>query len=292
MFGPLIGQGIWQAKSKDAAVWPTPMLRATASHMRRLMARVPPDAHVSASFGFLASLANREKLYTFHYVFRGRYSISTKPFVPPKDCDYALVNMMDPVLAGTITPVSGRLCREFFEMNGLAPVESAGDVVLLQRDAKEPIELWKVGDDAVRNPYRVVYEGQLILHGRELAAGAFRPGDLVPLRMWWSRTGPANRLKFYIENFVLVGEDGTFVLGPMRYIGYNLFPVHDWPGDTPVREDYRMILPEGMKPGNYVLGMMMTCETPQGMQYCRADVEGVRKEAFTVRFGTLRIEAR
>jgi len=62
----------------------------------------------------------------------------------------------------------------------------------------------------------------------------------------------------------------------MRYLGYMLYPAHDWPETTTVRENYRLMLPDDLRPGSYAVGMRVGRRMDLGQTIAEPDDPDVR----------------
>lgn len=69
--------------------------RQRAAKAASFVAMVPPDASVAASYAFLPALSSRERLTSLHYVFLGVSQFGEKPFTPPEDLAYVLLDTDD-----------------------------------------------------------------------------------------------------------------------------------------------------------------------------------------------------
>jgi hypothetical protein len=66
-----------------------------AENAAKLVAMVPPRAGVAASYAFLPALSSREKLTSLHYAFLGVTQFGERPFTPPEDTEYAVLDNDD-----------------------------------------------------------------------------------------------------------------------------------------------------------------------------------------------------
>ncbi len=69
---------------------------------RKLLRSIPPEAAVTTTFRHLAPLSGRERLYSLHHIYSGRYTLSSVPYPTPPDLDLIILDTHDP-LTFTIT---------------------------------------------------------------------------------------------------------------------------------------------------------------------------------------------
>ncbi len=100
-----------------------------------LVAMVPDDASVVATFDFLHRLPMRQALHSWHYVRVGFDPITGAPLETP-DVEYALLDLADPLTVGSFGDgESGRRQRAY--LRDLFVVAQAGTAVLLRRGRRE-----------------------------------------------------------------------------------------------------------------------------------------------------------
>ncbi len=77
---------------------------AEAEIKRQMLARVPDDASVTATYNLLAHLATREELRSLHLVLKGLQVLGKEAWQPPPATDWVLIDYLD---GGTFDPVAG-----------------------------------------------------------------------------------------------------------------------------------------------------------------------------------------
>ncbi len=70
-------------------------LRRRAADARAVVAAIPRDASVAASYALLPALSSRENLTSLHYVFLGVTQFAEKTYDPPERIDYAALDADD-----------------------------------------------------------------------------------------------------------------------------------------------------------------------------------------------------
>ena len=100
------------------------------------MARLPARGAIVASFEFLARLASRADLHSFHHVYLGHYMLSDKPYPVPGGIGALLSTFGDQYDVGA----AARL-RQLITGNDLHAVDAAGDLVLYLRSRSDTLDL-------------------------------------------------------------------------------------------------------------------------------------------------------
>ncbi|MEO5617814.1 MAG: DUF2079 domain-containing protein [Candidatus Eisenbacteria bacterium] len=248
LFGPLVGRGVLQTRKPPQRNWPSVMDRSLAPWRDSLLARLPAEGGVVAPFEFLAHLAHRPDVHSIHHVLSGTYNFSSRPYPTPSGVTAMIV---DGSMSGTwhATLASHEWLQELVSANRLSPALAAGDLLLLTRDSRAPVEIAgpAPADSAGEHPIR--FDGVLDFLGGEPSLQRSRPGDLVSFRTRWRRVGEADRI--YLTAVSLEDGGGRRVTLPLRNLGGVLFPFHSWPLGTVVRDPLRLVLPSDLLPGRY-----------------------------------------
>ncbi len=75
-----------------------------------------------------------------------------------------------------------------------------------------------------------------------------------------------------------------------RYLGYMLHPAGDWPETTMVSETYRLVIPDDIDPGTYMLGMRVGRRYRLDQVLCETDDPRVRAQNMVVELGRFSVE--
>jgi hypothetical protein len=254
LFGPFAAPTSWRRLSPAEPVRPGLEARALRPHRERLLASLPREGGVVASFEFLSHLTRRAEVHSLHNLLTGKYTFSGRPYPVPSGvtgmiADFGALATQDAVLG------SGARLRELCRVNGLKPVRAAGDLVAFARGARDTLPLFEAG--AVERPDTrpILYDGQLALLGVEPLDRDAGPGDTLGVRVVWKRVAAVDRL--FLMRLMLRDDKGQVAYSRRRNVGYGLYPVHDWPADAPVTEIVRFVVPEGLSPGRYELAFAM-----------------------------------
>ena len=287
LFGPLTGLGILQPRPASQANLPSAYDRAVVPYMAEMVSRVPEDAGVAAGFRCLQRLAYRRNIHSLHHIFKGSYTLSDKPYPIPEDIDAVVVDTSNWMYCSFFRVDGGKRLRKFFDRNRLVPVMSAGDAVLLLRDAKESIKLYETGRFVPQQPYRATYNGQLTLRGWDGLPVSVARGERMPLRTYWQSVVPADRT--YFTELLLYDVYQRPVYRHVRHLGYTFYPAHDWPRGLDVQETYQFVVPLNLRPGVHYLCLRVLEGWGQPRQVSRPDEPGLARRAGIIRLGTIEV---
>lgn len=283
MYGPLLGHGILQLVRAEEPVSPTGEDRALARHRDRMMSVLGSRDSVVAGWEFLTRLAARRNTRSFHNVLEGRHTFSTRAYPSLTDASALLVDVSQPRLSLFVVPGSAGRARALIAENRLGLVGAAGDVLLYLRDAPDSVEIWREGGGAPADPQRVVFDGEIAYLGDEFLATTVEPGGLLPLRTFWSRVAPS--ASTYVLELTAYDSLGRAVFSHWRHLGYMQHPIGTWPDSTPVRETYRLVVPQDVTPGTYMLGMRVGRRSEERQVLSETDDARVRAQNNVVELG-------
>ncbi len=237
-------------------VWPDAAERALVPHRDRLLARLPARGGIVASFEFLARLARRDSLHSLHHVLCGHYTISREPYPTPGGVSGLIAGVDPERTLASVDLGTGQRLRDLIALNGLSTAAAPGPLVLYlagQSRAADSVETWSAGRFAISNARRREYDHELTFLGSDLGPARAAPGGMLPVRTYWERSAPADRV--FMMVFVLLDQRVTPVFHESAFIGSLVNPVHLWPAGTMVRATDRLILPERLEPGRYTLAL-------------------------------------
>lgn len=108
-------------------------------------------------------------------------------------------------------------------------------------------------DYRISNPVRFDLGGQALLLGYDLPSSTVRPGETLTLTLYWQ--AQARMSEDYLVFIHLVGpepEERTVAQGDKAPLDGD-WPTRAWEPGHPVRDEYRLDLPEDLPPGTYEL---------------------------------------
>jgi hypothetical protein len=253
----------------------------------RLLARVPATGGVVASSEFLSRLATRDDVHAAGHLLSGRHTFSTRLYPVPDGVEAVLVDVGRERGFTLVNDGTSDRWQELLRKNGLVPVDVASDLMLFLRDAEFTLPL--VTRDAPPGTDGLVS----FVEGVDFLAARIEPGPVTagaPVRFstWWRRTGTPTL--FLMTQFVVIDASGAIVDDRVRFLGYTVAPPQAWERGAPMREAYRLMLPPGVAPGDYTLGMRIWA---QGTPPAPAAVAGDALESSGgfIRIGEFTIEA-
>jgi hypothetical protein len=258
LFGPFSPGGPWRRLSPPEPLRPGPEAHALRPYRDQLLAELPRQGGVVASFEFLSHLTRRRDVYSLHNLLGGRYTFSNRPYVIPTGVAGMVADLGVQTTGDAVLASGGRL-RELCGINRLAPVRAAGDLVAFARSARDTVPLVEAGSLARGASPPLVYDRVFTLVDVDSLEREARPGDALEFRVRWMRVASADRL--YLMHLALRDARGRVAYERKRNAGYAVYPLHEWPVYQPVTETVRMIVPAGLAPGRYDLGFTMEWRT-------------------------------
>jgi hypothetical protein len=139
---------------------------------------------------------------------------------------------------------------------------TADDLVLFETHVLAPIDLVARDAPPGDSSRALVFDRQLAYLGGRVVDATGTAGGTVTLRTWWRRVGEIDR--HYQTRFDLVDASGHVTPGRRRYLGYMLWPPHTWPAGETMRETYRLILYDDVRPGVYGVRMRVVWRNRTG----------------------------
>ncbi|HJQ84110.1 MAG TPA: DUF2079 domain-containing protein, partial [Candidatus Binatia bacterium] len=216
---------------------------------RQLVAAIPADAGVVATFAFLPALSARRHVYAFHDATIDRLrSGDPRPWVLPAAVEYALIDFDDLQLVAATRRAPGvaRNLATFYRRTPWTVVRVVESLVLLQKGGPSP-PLVDTGAGIPLDPATTrTFAGglHLVATGPELGAGP--PAALVPVTLSWQTAAPQRTTYTLALRWV---RDGVTALEALHPVGYRMFPAWTWPPGRSVRE--QVVLQAPQEPGTY-----------------------------------------
>jgi uncharacterized membrane protein len=206
---------------------------------------VPDKAGVVSTFEFLPMLSKRERLYSFHHIVMGLYTLSSKPYSLPEDAEYGLLDFND-FLTFRSFYTCGRSeinMRKFISAGNWGVVDMAGSIVLLKKNYSGNYRLYSVFDKMpeVLHMGSVLIDDNLEFLGyNSLLEDKDGKGQLK-LTLFWSISGD---IKKYYGNFIdILDLKENVRYGFEKPICYRIYPSYFWQKGEVVSEDYIIPIP-------------------------------------------------
>ncbi len=238
---------------------------STVAVENALIAAIPDDAAVAASYSVLPDLANRKELYSLHYAFAGKRQLSSLPYALPEDTDWLLYDARD-YLAYTaqwngqekLTGGDDRLRALLRERNfGLVSFDDS--LLLFRRNAPGLPALYEVGTEVegrmvAKQPGANMQLLALAGQDRELTTESRLFNEttrtFLPITLSWSVVR-RDEQPFELQ-FQLVDSQKHLVYKRRYPVAYGLFPTPEWKAGEPVTVRYRFLIPKLPK-GTYTV---------------------------------------
>jgi hypothetical protein len=222
------------------------LLRAAADPYRQarraLIAQIPADAPVAATFQVQPQLSNREHLSSLHYIYLGYDNYTREPYRPAVAPIYALIDTTDRVtFEGFFAPHGASNMRRMLHA-GWGLEELVGPLMLWARGSRSglvPIRQITQPIDGNRPAGR--FAGDLELTSARGALEQGRFGPQVALRLVWRSTSFAKRK--YLVGIRITGADGATLGTSAHDVGYELWPTSQWPAGGWIETFHRVLVP-------------------------------------------------
>jgi uncharacterized membrane protein len=210
----------------------------------QMIADVPDDASVTAGLGFLPHLATRERLVSLHHILKGLKTLSVSAYTPPPPADVVIIDYADTLtfnaLAGYYHPWS-RLDRDRWVPSSDRLLHDYLTKVPWQATSKNSLTVLRRGEPLAGVPAK---NGSLEIVEATTLTGVHlskRVPGALQLRMSWEISGERKKFPW----LMLVVSDGvqltSFIKGACAVEASAGLYYEDW----------TVIFPTGMKPGNY-----------------------------------------
>ena len=230
-----------------------------------MVKKIPQEASVITTFGFLAELSRRKDLYSFHKIYNEYYQIPQKivrselytgrPFKLPQNVSYALIDFKDPWLMVELqdnTPLITSKIQNFFSAADWSVHEADGDIVLFKKGAgekKELIEKSKIPFLRVAKSSTVTIDQAFDLTSFHSENPMRREGIIIPFTFYWHCLSKVD------ENYqmiVTLTKENKIMNQETRNIGYAIFPTSNWQKEEYIKEHYNLYIPTQDK-GEYLI---------------------------------------
>ena len=269
---------------------PTAMDRTLRPYRDRLMARLPARGGMVASFEFLARLARRDSLHSLHHILCGHYTISRLPYPTPRGVGGLIAGLDPEHTLASVDMGTGQRLRDLIAVNGLQVAAAPGTLVLYLGSparAADSIETWCAGTFPIPAPSHRVFDHELTFLGSDLGPARAAPGELLPVRTYWERVAPADRI--FMTLFVLLDQRGEPACQTSVFLGSLVNPVHLWPAGTMVRATDRIVLPGQLKPGRYTLALEIGAWQHGAVQRSESDAAGSPARPELLELGSIEV---
>jgi len=220
----------------------------------QFLKKVPHDAAVVSTFEFLSHLANRKRLYSFHHVYTGVYTFSTKPYYLPEDTQFVLLNFDDRIFK---TDYKIDRCKNIvraLDPNNWGVCEVADSIVLFEKGAKNKYWLYSVlpSEPRPQHDIRLNLGGEIELLGYDSKE---EENGCLQLVLYWkaiSQTKADINLFFYaVDRKNVVAETAE------TPVCYRIYPTTAWQKGQFIAEGKYLTFPYYLPEGRYTIMMVI-----------------------------------
>jgi len=212
----------------------------------KLILQIPEKGPVVATMQFLAGLSQRQELYSFHHVYWGVYTMSTKKYALPTGARYALLDM-DPNDSFTFNFKSqGNASNldDFFHKLPWHVIDFGQDTLLLEKGKTDFSALYEVNPKGMPPPelfLKTAANQEIYLEGVTFQKGNGIHKGQLGIRFYWKCLKKTSQ--DYGLVFRFTGRQGSELYRYERSIGYRIFPTSRWNVGESIAENYWLILP-------------------------------------------------
>lgn len=214
---------------------------------RRLLASIPSAAPVLATFEFMPELAARApRLYAFHQVYAGHYTLSTNRYELPEAVDYIALNTRDRMtFSGFYRGDSWQNVSAVLGTDDWTVLEFSSSLLGLRRGAGAPLlaDLLREGEPpagALTNVTASVQGTEGNIECRGVAAVRSEKDGFMDVDFYWRRL---DGRPLDVNAFVVFrGADGRLLGQDVLAPGHRIRPPQSWPVGRTVRDRQRLLI--------------------------------------------------
>lgn len=231
---------------------------------QRMFEKIPPQASVVASFDFLANLANRQQIFSFHNVWQNYATFTGKtPFILPANLTHALIDwnciwLWNDLLNSKNEQVVTYLkqINNFYFSHSWNSINAVEEITLLsiEKTDSEKFSLVEnsqipfAQDDA--KPLAIEIANQIKLLDLKVVQPSPERNNILPFTFFWQSKTTTKDL---IAIDIILLKDKKIIEQREHPIGYIFNTTALWKEGQYVKENYNLLLSSTLKPGQYVL---------------------------------------
>ena len=209
-----------------------------------LMNQIPKEASVISTFEFLPHLSHRRGLYSFHHIYSGFFTLSSKPYHFPDDVTYALIDFNDPLtFRGFYGSKNYRSINTFLKKTeGWGVVDIKDSIVLFKKGAEDKYSLFSVGDkDFIPHQFSLIIDNRIELYGYHMD----RSTDLIHIILYWKLLQYEKKDVNIAIDFI--DQNNKVIAREFRPICYRIWPTQAWQGNQSIKEHHYISIPPMVK---------------------------------------------
>jgi len=218
-----------------------------------ILAKIPSQAAVVATFEFLPRLSHRRQLYSFHHVYMGFHTLSNQPYNLPETVNYALLDFGDKLILDSFyTPDRYQNVEKFISQGKWGVSEVRDNIVLFRKNTENKYYLYSalLHSPEPKTSIHTLIDGDIELLGFDL--GGINNNILEMTFYWQSMRKTKNDINVFFD---FIDKQGRLVYRILRPICYRIFPTNAWEPGQLVKEKKYLVLPARMKGRGYLLKM-------------------------------------
>ena len=217
----------------------------------RLVNLIPPAASVVATFEFLPRLAHREKLYSFHHLYIGKHTLSSKKYLVPVDLEYALVDFSDSLtFRGFYDREGDTRIRKFLEEGKWGAVEMVGNIILFKGNYITSLKPYRIVQKKIRlDDVLTLENGEIAFFDYNTQLTSINGREYARLKINYKCLKPTN--KNYWLGIQIVDQNDQIVYNDIHPITYGIYPTYRWETGQSIEEALNLPWPKEFKEGKY-----------------------------------------
>jgi len=217
----------------------------------RLVSLVPQNSPVIATFQFLPKLANRQDLYSLHFIAMGYKMYTNVSYEAPKNLEYALIDFNEPFLLKAFfpPPAAGNI-RDFLETGDWRVFAAFDDTVLFRKGYKQGERLCEeVANPKIAHPLNLVLDNGIIFLGYDLVDDKISGKNLLHLVYYWKKIKEGNPPPGFLIRFS--SQSGNISFVKSHVFGYRAYLRDEWNQGQIMKEHHYILLPQGAEKESY-----------------------------------------
>jgi len=214
-----------------------------------LLAKVPENSGVVATFEFLPHLTHRKYLYSMHHVYTGHYTLSKRRYELPDNAEYALIDFNDFTTFGDFYSRQGYRNLQFLGSGNWGVEDFSETIVLFKKKVSSLDHICQKisgSDFNMENRLGITVDNSIELLGFTLNDQTAASLDMV--FFWKSLKQTWRDIGYMLE---ISAKDGTLLARKFRPICYRIFPVNSWKEGEFFKERMRLKLPLALEKYNF-----------------------------------------
>jgi uncharacterized membrane protein len=212
---------------------------------RAVVERIPKKAAIVSTFAFLAELATRPELYSFHKIYFEGFQNSPAPYVLPEHVQYALIDFEETWITERSDSAPHKMAgtlRQFLN-RGWSVIYAIDNVVLFQRQNESVQKLVKFGippQVSADEKYLMAVGEEFQLKGLEKIRILDGNDSILHLKFFWKVLKDVEQ---DYDTEIQIYSGGRLLRRAAHQIGYGIFPTIQWRSRAEITEQFWLYLP-------------------------------------------------